>query len=158
LVAMGARPMVVFFYGLFMDPEVLERKGVRAADPKVARLEGYWLSIAARATLVHDPAETVCGILMQVSADDLRRLYSDASVRDYRPEAVRVTLGDGQRVEAVCYTLPPPVERVEPNPTYAAELYSLANRLGLPEDYLAKIAQAGALEGDPSAPAAGRGR
>jgi hypothetical protein len=144
---MGARPMAVFFYGLFMDPQVLERKGVRATDPKVARLEGYRLRIAARATLARDPAETVYGILTHVPADDLRRLYADASVRDYRPEAVRVTLGDGQGVEAVCYTLPPPVERFEPNPTYAAELYSLASRLGLPEDYLAKIAQAGAGHG-----------
>ena len=135
--------MAVFFYGLFMDPQVLERKGVRADDPKVARLEGQRLSIGRRATLVPDPAEAVYGILMQVSADDLGSLYSEAGVRDYRPETVRVILGDGRSVEAVCYILPPPVERVEPNPAYAAELHSLAIRLGLPEEYLAKIARAG---------------
>lgn len=144
---MRAKPIPAFFYGLFMDPSVLARKGVHVTDPKVARLDGYRLSIGARATLVRDPTETVYGIVMQVFADDLMRLYSDDGVRDYRPQAVRVVQGDGRTIEATCYSLPPPLEQVKPNAEYADELYSLAKRLGLPDAYLAEIARAGAGHG-----------
>jgi hypothetical protein len=137
------KQVTVFFYGLFMDTGVLARKGVRAIDPKIARLAGYRLRIGKRATLVPDPIESVYGIRMRVSTDDLGRLYSEPSVVDYRPEAVRVVLGDGQTVEARCYNLPSSLEQSEPNPGYAATLHELAARLGLPQSHLDKIAQAG---------------
>ena len=91
----------VLFYGLFMDTSVLERKGVRAIDPKIPRLAGYRLRIGRRATLRPDPSETVCGVRMQASSDDLGKLYSEPSVMDCHPEPVRVVLGDGRMVEAL---------------------------------------------------------
>ena len=95
------KQVLVFFYGLFMDTSVLERKDVRAIDPKVARLTGYRLCIGRRATLVPDPSERVYGVLMQASSDDLGKLYSESGVMDYHPEPVRVVLGDGRMVEAL---------------------------------------------------------
>jgi len=137
----------VFFYGLFMDAGVLEGKGIRAVEPRVGRLEGYRLSIGARATLVSAQGEAVYGVVMQVPAEEIERLYSESSVSAYRSEAIQVTLSDGQRVEAVCYNLPPPVEPSEPNRAYARELHDVAKRLGLPDEYLTRIAQAGEERG-----------
>ena len=137
------RQVAVFLYGLFMDAGALARKGVRASDPRIARLAGYRLCIGKRATLAPDPNDTVYGVLMQVSADDLGRLYSEPSVMDYRPEPVRVVLGDGRMLDAICYNLPPSLEQAAPDPGYAPALYELAASLGLPRCYLDRIARAG---------------
>lgn len=136
--------MNVFFYGLFMDADLLARKGVRAAGPRVARLDGYALVLGARATLVPAAGETVYGVVMDVPADDLARLYADPSVGAYRPEPVRAVLDDGRPVEAVCYNLPRPLEPGEPNRAYARQLRDLAERLGFPGEYLATIERVGA--------------
>jgi hypothetical protein len=42
----------VFFYGLFMDPDLLKDKGLNPGASEPAQLAGYGLKIGARATLV----------------------------------------------------------------------------------------------------------
>lgn len=49
---MSAGSLDVFFYGLFMDADLFEAKGLRPRDPRRARIEGYGLRIGERATLV----------------------------------------------------------------------------------------------------------
>ena len=135
-------PVAVFFYGLLMDQELLRCKGVAAFNPRIARLQGYRLSISSRATLVPAPHESVYGVLMQVPAEDLRRLYSEPDLSAYRPEAVRVVLDDGGGAEeAVCYNLPLILRMEDTDRGYARELYRLAKRLGLPDQYLESIEQ-----------------
>ena len=47
----------VFFYGLFMDADVLRQKGVDPRGFRLARVEGYGLRIGERATLEVSEAE-----------------------------------------------------------------------------------------------------
>ena len=133
----------VFFYGLFMDAELLRGRGVRVSGARVARLENFRLSIGARATLIPAPGRTVYGILMWAPAEDLDRLCSDPSVSAYRPETVTVISSTGAGVEALCYNLAPSLHEFKLNQAYAQQLQRLAATLGLPPDYLAQIERAG---------------
>ena len=129
----------MFFYGLFMDPELLQDRGILPTDIRVASVSGFALRIGARATLVPHLGGQVHGVLMKLSHADLERLYADPSVRAYRPEAVLAVTRDGVTVAAMCYNLaevPSPRER---NAEYASKLRSLAQAIGLPESYVASI-------------------
>ena len=133
------RRIAVFFYGLFMDQALLRAKGVTPDELRPAIARGFALRIGERATLVSSDGARVHGMLASLSHAELDRLYSEPSLRDYRPEAVIVDVPGGDTVPALCYNLiePPSVE--EHNPEYAAKLRALAARLSFPADYVASI-------------------
>jgi hypothetical protein len=136
---MAVRQVEVFFYGLFMDEQLLVGKGVHPVDLRPAMVAGFALRIGARAALVPTPAGQVHGLLMKLTHEDLERLYAEPSVRAYRPEPVLAVGPDGGRVAALCYNLPEAPAVTERNPEYAAKLRSLAQRIGLPQSYVASI-------------------
>src|SRR5262245_5988022 len=92
------RRLDVFFYGLFMDEQLLRAKGIHPADARIASVPGFVLRIGARATLVPAPGAEVHGVLMKLSHADLETLYGDASVQAYRPEAVLAMERNGAAV------------------------------------------------------------
>jgi hypothetical protein len=130
----------VFFYGLFMDPVVLQAKGISAPSRQLGVVRDWALRIGQRATLVPAPGGSVHGVLMSLPLPDLDRLYAEASVQMYRPVAVLVERTDNRAIPAVTYVLPEPPSRQERNPEYAAKLRALAERLGLPANYTESIA------------------
>jgi hypothetical protein len=136
---MTRRRIVVFFYGLFMDADLLRTKGVQPIHPRRACVPGFALRIGRRATLVPDPGSRVHGLLMQLSHDEVEQLYAEASVREYRPEAVIAELDDSSLVPALCFNLPEPPPPGEANEEYAGKLRDLARRLGLPAAYVDRI-------------------
>ena len=136
---MDERRLDVFFYGLFMDEKLLDGKGVRPTDIRPAAVPGFVLRIGARAALVPTPTGQVHGLLMKLSHADIEKLYSEPSVRAYRPEAVLAVINNGARVAALCYNLLEPPSPDEHNEEYASKLRSLAQRVGLPSDYVASI-------------------
>lgn len=118
-----------------MDEDLLRRKGVEPSNFRLAVLDGYGLRIGARATLERAEGERVFGSLMDLTEEDLKLLYSEASVADY--EAVQVTAFgmDGGRTDAVSYILP--MDKLSGrNPEYARALLSVAEKLGLPDEHL----------------------
>jgi hypothetical protein len=133
------RRVDVFFYGLFMDQQLLEAKGVHPTDIRAAVLEGFALRIGARAALVPTPGTRVHGLLMRLSHAEMEKLYSEDSVRAYRPEPVLVRVHDGEAVAALCYNLPEPPSPDERNVEYATKLRALARQIGLPAEYVASI-------------------
>ncbi len=137
---MNAGSLSVFFYGLFMDEALLASKGVRPTESTIGHVDGFSLHIGERATLLPDPNNRAYGVLMTITESDVSALYSEPSVADYVPEPVIVNLPDNTEVSAVCYNLP--AEKLTgTNPEYAAALLALATRLGLPDAYLAQIAE-----------------
>ena len=74
-----------FFYGLFMDREVLRKQGVEAANPRRAYVEGYALRIGRRATLLPAPGARAYGMLFALTHDELESLYSAPGLEAYRP-------------------------------------------------------------------------
>jgi Gamma-glutamyl cyclotransferase, AIG2-like len=133
------RRLEVFFYGLFMDPQVLEAKGVHPVDARLAVIPGFRLRIGARAALIPTPGGEVHGVLMKLTHADVEKLYSEPSVQAYRPEPVLAIASNGASVAALCYNLPEPPLPDEHNAEYAGKLRSLAQRIGLPPDYVTSI-------------------
>jgi len=134
-----ARGIEVFFYGLFMDVDLLRGKGVNPTNIRPASVPGFALRIGQRATLLPNPTGRAHGILMQLTQAELEQLYSESSVRAYRPEAVLCEVSTGSRIAALCFNLIEPPRLDEANSEYASKLRDLAVRLGLPSDYVASI-------------------
>ena len=133
---MTQRRIEVFFYGLFMDAELLRSKGTQPANVRMAAVPGFELRIGQRATLLQNPNTCAWGMLMQLTHSEVEQLYSEPSVQAYRAEAVLVQLSDGSFIPALCFNLVNPPAPEENNPEYAAKLKQLAIRLQLPADYI----------------------
>jgi hypothetical protein len=136
---MRQRRAEVFFYGLFMDQELLRATGVQPELIERASVPGMSLRIGHRASLVPAPGEEVHGVIMSLTLVELERLYSEPSVAMYRPQAVVARPESGGAIAVLCYNLPDPPEAGERNPEYAAKLREVARRVGLPESYIAAI-------------------
>src|SRR5688572_30212325 len=133
------RRIDVFFYGLFMDDALLREKGTNPADRRIASVEDFSLVIGARATLVPRAGQTVHGVLFSLTLGEVDALYSEDSVRAYRPEAVSAQLADGSVTPALCFNLSGPPSTGERNPQYVSKLRELAARIGLPPSYVSSI-------------------
>jgi Gamma-glutamyl cyclotransferase, AIG2-like len=129
----------VFFYGLFMDADLLISKGAHPARMRTACAPGFALRIGQRATLVPDGQSCAYGVVMELSQADIERLYSEASVSAYRPKAVLAQMADGSFVAALCFNLVVPPAPEEANSEYAKKLRDLARRLKLPSAYVESI-------------------
>ena len=134
-----ARRIDVFFYGLFMDEALLREKGVRPLNRRLASAENFRLLIGARATLAPSANGSVYGVVFSLTHHEVDKLYSEDSVSIYRPEAISVQLGDESLIPTLCFNLPEPPSIEERNPQYAARLRDLAERIGLPREYVSSI-------------------
>jgi hypothetical protein len=135
---MAARRVAVFFYGLFMDRELLLAKGVHPVIVGIGSVAHFALRVGQRAAVVANVGATVHGVLMELTHSELERLYSEPSVRQYRPEAVLALIDGHGFVPALCYNLVEPPDE-EPNQEYVAALRALARRLELPTSYIESI-------------------
>jgi hypothetical protein len=128
-----------FFYGLFMDVDVLRQNGVEPASLRPAYVADFALRIGQRATLIPSAGARSYGMLVALTHAELQQLYGAPGLEHYRPEAVLATLADGTAQPALCYNLldaPQPHER---NPQYAMRLKEVLQRLGFPAEYVASI-------------------
>lgn len=133
------RRAAAFFYGLFMDEDLLRSKGLDPQDSEIARVDEVMLRIGERAALIPSPGGQVHGLVVWLTPAELDRLYSDESVKAYRPQAVLAHLASGDVLAALCYNLPRPPLASERNPEYAAKLRALAKQIGLPTAYVASL-------------------
>ena len=133
------RKIDVFFYGLFMDEELLREKGCPEANLRPAYLPEYELLIGNRATLVPARSGTVYGLIGSLSHSELDILYSDPSVQDYRAEPVLAFLKEDEPLAALCFNLVEPPSMDEHNPDYTKKLRALAESLNFPAEYVASI-------------------
>ena len=97
----------VFFYGLFMDQEILTENGYHPSEMEVACLKNYQLKIGMRATLIPEDHHKTWGTIMSLSPSELNKLYSAPSVSDYRPANVDCILQNGATVKTEVYILDP---------------------------------------------------
>jgi hypothetical protein len=133
---MANRRIDVFFYGLFMDAELLRNKGTSPQNIRRAGAPGFALRIGKRATLWPDRNGSAYGMLMELTHEEIDKLYSEDSVRQYRPEAILVQLDDGSRIAALTFNLVESPHADERNSEYAARLRELARQIELPTDYV----------------------
>lgn len=65
-----------FFYGSYIDFDVLKEVDLIPQEWEVARLAGFDIRIEPRANLIRSDAGAVYGILATATADELTRLYT----------------------------------------------------------------------------------
>lgn len=130
--------MEVFFYGLFMDKDILTKNGIHPSHPRKGFINNYTLKIGDRASLIPCENEKAYGVVMEVTDEEMVKLYAEKSVADYIPEKVEVITELNEHLMATCYNLP--LELLTgTNSEYAKSLYELAKKLKFPKGYLEKI-------------------
>ena len=136
---MSERRVEAFFYGLYMDLDVLREAGVAPSAPRKAYVEGFALRIGRRATLLPSSGARAYGMLYAVTHAELERLYTAPGLEQYRPEAVMVRPFEGAPTPALCYNLLEPPAPHERNPEYAARLQRALGKLAFPPEYVASV-------------------
>ncbi len=134
-----SRRVDVFFYGLFMDADLLRSMGLDPKHPELASVAGFALRVGQRAALVPDASSRVHGVVMSLTLAELERLYAEPGVREYKPQAVLAELAGGGVTPALCYNLPAAPRADERNPEYALKLRAVGQKVGLPAEYLSSL-------------------
>src|SRR5690242_10270831 len=129
------RPIDTFFYGLYMDQNVLAGAGVTPRSPRRARADGFALKIGKRATMVPAPGGTVWGMVFALTPDELAKLYGAPGLESYQPQDIEVALDNRAIIPARVYLLPQAPAPDERNPDDAEKLKATLQRLGFPADY-----------------------
>jgi hypothetical protein len=143
-VAPAAAPKVwVFFYGSYMNFDVLREVQLSPDRWEVARLSGFDVRIAPRANLIRSPSASVYGLLATATHDELTRLYAharDVLGETYLPEAVLAEALDGGHLRpALCY-IAPAMASAPAAPDYVDRILRPARELGFPDWYLDRLA------------------
>jgi Gamma-glutamyl cyclotransferase, AIG2-like len=136
---MSPRRIDGFFYGLFMDAQVLRQAETEPSNLRRAFVPGFALRIGQRATLVPSPGARAYGMLIALTHAELERLYSAPGLEGYRPEAVVAHPCEGEPVPALCYNLVRAPEPHERNPGYAMRLRNVLENLGFPAEYVESV-------------------
>ena len=132
----------VFFYGSYMNFDVLKEVDIVPASHQMAILSGFDLVIAPRANLIRDPKTVAYGVLIEASHAELGRLYSEHAQgllgETYLPEAVIVTDAGGKLRPAMTYIAHSMAPR-PPDRAYVERIARPAERYGFPRWYVEKI-------------------
>ena len=123
----------VFFYGLYMDPEILKAKGVKPRHPRKAIAKGYRLRIGNMATLLREANAEAHGIVYELTHHELHALYWGAGLDAYVAEALVVEMEGGEKVATLCCNLLEPPGDDESNPEYLGKLTQCMKKLNVGE-------------------------
>lgn len=122
----------IFFYGLYMDADRLRAMGVKPRLPQVGRLDGYKVRLGMRGSIQRSAEGKTWGVIYHLKHDEINRLYEDAGLTDYVPEAVQVEIADGQKIAALCYVTLTPASANEVNLSYVLKLADALQKWDLP--------------------------
>jgi hypothetical protein len=134
------RKVWTFFYGSFMNPEVLAKAGVRPTETQRGRLDGWDINIAPRATLIPAEGESVFGILAKLTHADLEKLYTKDwfGFGTYLPEAVLIADSLERLVPALSYVAWE-MEGGSPGDEYIQKVLTVAQQFKFPDWYVTRI-------------------
>lgn len=137
----GEIKVTVFFYGSYINLDVLREVGLVPESYEVASLSGFDIEIRPLANLIRSDRCTVYGIVTAATHAELERLYQHAEHvlgGIYLPEAVVCRPASGRTVPARCYISP----GMEPNPAdldYVDRIVGPARSYGFPDWYIARL-------------------
>jgi hypothetical protein len=134
-----AEPTVwTFFYGSFLNRDVLRQSGYVLERFEVAKLTGFDIRIQPLANLIRSDRHCVYGIVAPLTHEELHRLYSQDWVGRYLPEPVLVETLDGKWRAALCYIAPAP-EPGQTSSDYIDRIVGPAREYGFPDWYIAHL-------------------
>lgn len=123
-----------------MDPELLRNQGLTVSDPIIAKLPNYKFIVGQRASLVTESGTEVWGTLIELSQQDIIKLYSEPSVAEYEPIDVFCEDESQRAIAATTYILPLAYKHKKPeNSNYVRALFDICVKTGLPDGYCNQI-------------------
>ncbi len=134
----NARKVNVFFYGSFINPDVLARVGYHPDRMDAARLNGFDIALRPSATLIPSDRDSVYGVLTTATHGQLDKLYGEDWVRAYQPEAVVVVTQDGAINAALCY-IAWSATGAAPFDEYLDRIIQPARKLCFPDWYIERL-------------------
>ncbi len=130
-----------FFYGSYMNFDVLKEVDFIPEHWEVAKLHGFDIRIQPRANLFRSEQHSVCGIVATATHSELARLYAhaqDVLGEVYLPEAVLVETLEGKWLPALCYICPKMETRPAAN-DYLDRIVKPAREFGFPDWYVTRL-------------------
>ena len=130
-----------FFYGSFINLDVLKELDYTPRKYEVARLPGFDITICPLANLVRSEELTAYGIVATGTHTNLARLYDHAENilgGRYLPEAVLVQTMTGHWIPALCY-LAPELSGGPATADYVNRISKPAKVHGFPSWYIERI-------------------
>lgn len=127
----------IFFYGTFMNSEILAEYKVFPTKVLAARLNGFRLNIRPRVNLLRDEKSCVYGAIAALPSGEIEILYSfilENFGLKYFPEAVLAETLDGLFVPALCY-IASEMKESPPAPDYIKQLAECVRQIKLPDWY-----------------------
>lgn len=138
---MSEPSVATFYYGSYINREVLREVGLDPERIDVARLPGYDLTIRPLANLVPSDRHTVYGVVAPATHSELERLYAHA--RDvlgglYLPYPVLPEVVGRGFEPALCY-IATSLTPAPADPAYVMRILEPAREYGFPSWYLSRI-------------------
>ncbi|HEX9358924.1 MAG TPA: gamma-glutamylcyclotransferase family protein [Streptosporangiaceae bacterium] len=130
-----------FFYGSYINSDVLDEVDFVPRRTEIARLAGFEIRIAPLANLVQSDRGVVYGVLASGTHAELERLYAHAEHvlgGVYLPRAVLAERLDGSYRPALCYIASEMAE-APPDPNYVQRIVEPARRFGFPAWYVDRL-------------------
>ncbi|HEX3107378.1 MAG TPA: gamma-glutamylcyclotransferase family protein [Terriglobales bacterium] len=130
--------MWTFFYGSYMNFDVLSEVQYMPENWEASRLPGFQILIRPRANLVRSDQQSIYGILATGTHAELGRLYvhaRDVLGETYLPEAVLTETDDGKFRLALCYICPEMTPRAANN-DYVDRIVVSARKYGFLSWYI----------------------
>jgi hypothetical protein len=131
----------VFFYGSYMNFQVLRDVNLIPPHVEVTTLSGFDISIRPRANLVRSDQHRVYGIVTTATHGELQRLYGhakDVLGETYLPQAVLTEGLDGKLRPALCY-IAPAMEARPATRDYVDRIVAPATEFGFPRWYIERL-------------------
>jgi len=126
------RLLDVFFYGLYMDEEILKSKNVTPRNKRAAIAPGYHLRVGKMATLFRDNNAQAFGMVYSLTHEEIYSLYEGSGLTDYVAESVVIQTKDNQTIAALCCNLLNPPREDEKNEAYVEKLTLCMEKYNLP--------------------------
>ena len=128
----------VFFYGAYMDPDILAVNGGKPRQQRLAMLPGYRLRLGDKATLLKSPTDSAVGCVYSLYPHEIRRLY--AAHPDYHPIADATVLLTSGFTASVMFMIlsDAPAEHIR-NVNYIHQMQQILRRLGFGEEDINRI-------------------
>ena len=121
----------VFFYGLYMDEEILKSKNIPIRNQRSGYIKNYALRVGNLATLVRSENSRAYGMVYAITQDEVYSLYEGVGLDAYVTEALLCTFSDGSQIAVLCKNLAQAPNEDESNDEYFSKLKSCMARYDL---------------------------
>ena len=121
----------VFFYGLYMDEEILKSKNIPIRNQRSGYIDNYALRIGNLATLMRTENSRAYGMVYAMTQKEIVSLYEGAGLDAYITEALLCKLSDKSKIPVLCKNLAEAPKEDESNDGYFSKLKSCMAKYGL---------------------------